>query len=300
VLVEPHFTRLKRALVDALIEESSRPPVARAVMQGDLWAAHDVLVAARPRDEAQSGRREELLGLLARSVRKLALSKREIAALPDNYAEARLPFDLFAADGGWIEVEYLPDRHHDSAADFRRATRVFLKPSSTPRDRDRWLDELREARGQGIEKLDAVALVVQLLLVDADGVVAPTRLTYEVQVRTFPGREYALSGRATCGRRRLADLVGRRPAPRGLVQASRDDEVGRHGAEPDPEDLVAHDLVDRAAAGQLADEIAPDLEFRQVRPVAPIDELPRHGTSPRWWDSGCHHRLRGGRYQGKQ
>jgi len=31
-----------------------------------------------------------------------------------------------------------------------------------------------------------VALVVQLLLVDAEGVVVPSRLTYEVQVRTFP------------------------------------------------------------------------------------------------------------------
>jgi hypothetical protein len=116
--------------------------------------------------------------------------------LPDNYASARLPFDLFSGDGGWIEIEYSPDRAHDRAADDRRATRIFLKPASPPADRHQWLNSLREGRvdrggkpvaGDGIqiEKLDAVALVVQLLLVDTNGVVVPTRLTYEVQVRTF-------------------------------------------------------------------------------------------------------------------
>lgn len=186
VLNEPHFTRLKQALVDALREESSRLPLSRALIQSDLWAAHDILVATRPRDEPRRARREELLGLLARSVKKLALSKREIDVLPDNYAGAQLPFDVFATDGEWIEVEYHPDRLHDFSADFRRATRVFLKPSSLPRDRDEWLKGLRKGGSQGIGRFDAVALVVQLLLVDADGFVAPTKLTYEVQIRTFP------------------------------------------------------------------------------------------------------------------
>lgn len=186
VFTEPRFTPLKQALADALREGPSRPPLARALMQSDLWAAHDVLAASQPRDQVHRGHREELLGLLARSVKKLSLSPREVEALPDNYASAHLPFDLFAADGGWIEVEYLPDRLHDFSADYRRVARVFLKPSSTPTDRDAWLDGLRKRDVHTIEKLDAVALVVQLLLVDADGVVVPSRLTYEVQVRSFP------------------------------------------------------------------------------------------------------------------
>jgi hypothetical protein len=196
VFFEPSFTRLERALSDALQDGPRRPPLARALLQSDLWAAHDVLFATRTSDEVQRGCKEKLLDLLARSVKELALSTREIEELPENYASAHLPFDLFAEKGGWIEIEYLADRAHDRAADYRRATRVFLKPASPPEDRHQWLNSLREGgaerdgkpvAGDGIriEKLDLVALAVQLLLVDQNGVVVPTRLTYEVQVRTF-------------------------------------------------------------------------------------------------------------------
>jgi hypothetical protein len=196
VLFEPSFTRLRRALTDALREGPRRSPLARALIQSDLWAAHDVIFATGTSDEVQLGYKEELLDLLARSVKKLALSTREIQGLPDNYASARLPFDLFSGDGGWIEFEYLPFRSHDHAADYRRATRIFIKPASPPMDRHQWLNSLRAGRANNggkpvagdavqLEKLDAVALAVQLLLVDQNGVVVPTRLTYEVQVRTF-------------------------------------------------------------------------------------------------------------------
>src|SRR4051812_37947295 len=141
VLAGPRFDRLKLALADALAEERRRPPLARALMQADLWAAHDVLVAYPPPDDAGRERKEQLLAALARLVRRLALSRREIEALPD--AGAGLPPGLFAADGGWSEVEYLPDRIHDAAADLRRSARVFLRPASPPRDRQAWLDGLR-------------------------------------------------------------------------------------------------------------------------------------------------------------
>jgi len=185
VLFEPSFTQLKRALSDALRDGPRRSPLARALMQSDLWAAHDVLFATGTSDEVQRGYKEELLDLLARSVKNLSLSTREIQGLPDNYASARLPFDLFSGDGEWIEVEYLPDRFHDDAADYRRATRIFLKPAAPPANQHEWLDSLREAGAGLIGKLDAVALAVQLLLVDTNGVVVPTRLTYEIQVRRF-------------------------------------------------------------------------------------------------------------------
>jgi hypothetical protein len=185
VLFEPSFTRLKAALTDALRDGRQRSPLARALMQSDLWAAHDVLFATGTSDEAQRGYKEELLDLLARSVKNLSLSTREIQGLPDNYASAHLPFDLIAEDEGWIEIEYFPDRVHDRAADYRRATRIFLKPASPLANQHEWLDSLREGGTDLIGKLDAVALAVQLLLVDTNGVVVPTRLTYEVQVRTF-------------------------------------------------------------------------------------------------------------------
>jgi hypothetical protein len=190
VLAEPRFTRLKLALADALNEDQRRPPLGRALMQADLWAAHDVLTAYPPPDDAVRERTEQHLAPLARLVKRLALTRREIEELPDNYAIARLSFDPFAADGGWVEVEYLPERIHDVAADLRRATRVFVKPASPPRDRHAWLDGLRADFGRSATReLDAVALVVQLLLIDGDGVVVPTRLTYEVQVRSFPKGE---------------------------------------------------------------------------------------------------------------
>ncbi len=185
VLFEPSFTKLKRALDDALRDRTRRSPLARALMQSDMWAAHDVLFATQTSDDVQREHKEELLDLLVRLVKKLALSTREIQELPDNYSDARLPFELFAEQGGWIEIEYLPDRAHDRAADYRRFTRVFLKPASSPADRHEWLNGLRKGHAERIEKLDAVALTVQLLLVDQHGVVVPTRLTYEVQVRSF-------------------------------------------------------------------------------------------------------------------
>jgi hypothetical protein len=196
VFFEPSFTQLTRALTDALRDGARRSPLARALMQSDLWAAHDVLFATQAAGEVQCRCKEELLDLLARSVKKLALSTREVQELPDNYARARLPFNLYSENEGWIEIEYLPDRAHDRAADYRRATRIFLKPTSPPADRHQWLNSLREGgaeravkpvAGDGIriEKLDAVASTMQLLLVDQNGVVVPTRLTYEVQVRTF-------------------------------------------------------------------------------------------------------------------
>jgi hypothetical protein len=187
ILDEPSFTRLKEALTEALREEARRPPLARALMQSDLWAAHDILFAARPRDEAHRARKDELLERLARMVKKLTLSRSEIAALPDNFADARLPFDLFAADGGWVEVELLPERLHEFSADDRRAARVFLKPCKQrdDRTRDAWLDGFRHRPPRAIVDLDAVALVVQLLLVDTEGTVVPSPLTYDVQVRTF-------------------------------------------------------------------------------------------------------------------
>jgi hypothetical protein len=187
VLSDPQFSQLRQALTEALREPTSRPPLSRALMQSDLWAAHDLLAATKPRDEVQNGRREELLGLLAQSVKTLALTRAEIEALPDNLAEAHLPFDLFNPVGDWIEIEYLPNRAHDFSTDFRRATRVFLKPSSRPADRQGWLNGLREKHGKRSDTVASAALVVQLLLVDTKGDVVPSRLTYEVQVRTFGG-----------------------------------------------------------------------------------------------------------------
>jgi hypothetical protein len=120
-------------------------------------------------------------------IRKLALNPNELASLPGNYAAARtaLPLpDLFGKDAGWVEVQWFPHRLHDSAAGYRRVTRVFLKPTRAQPDMQKFLTDLRHYENQ-LATLDGVALVVQPLLVDPKGRLQPTNLTIDVQLRLF-------------------------------------------------------------------------------------------------------------------
>jgi hypothetical protein len=101
-------------LLDEFIEQHGEKlipaPAARALLQHDLWAAYDWVP-----------QRDELLrGRLAAAIGRLAFSRRQIDALPDNYtvtAEAKafpgvpdparpeapfLPPDLLAPGGPWV------------------------------------------------------------------------------------------------------------------------------------------------------------------------------------------------------
>jgi hypothetical protein len=189
-LTEPRYSMLRRALMDALDESRDRPALDRALMQGDVWAAYDILSQVRryigPEGILLTERRDELLPLLARFIRKLALTPEEVKRLPNNYAAAsgvhRLP-DLFGARSRWMEIKWLPGgRMHDHSVHFRRAARVFIKPTSQPADRQAFLDELRTEMAM---RLDAVALVIQSMLIDSNGTVAPSPITFEVQQRSF-------------------------------------------------------------------------------------------------------------------
>jgi hypothetical protein len=191
VMTEPLSSRFKKALEDALNERGQRSPLARALMQADLWAAHDLLFRNYEFDgdegKRRLARRDELLRLLAHLIKKVALTPGEIKTLPDNYAAGagahHLP-DLFGRDSAWCEVRWLKERIHDSAADYRRVARVFLKPAAPRMDRLRFVNQLRRSDNPS-EQLDAAALVTQNLLIDSDGKVTVSPLTYEVQVRTF-------------------------------------------------------------------------------------------------------------------
>src|SRR5262245_56828416 len=81
-LVEPRYSMLKRALADALGENRDRPALDRALMQGDVWAAFDILSGYRrivgPQGESLDERRSELAPVLARFIRKLALQPEEM------------------------------------------------------------------------------------------------------------------------------------------------------------------------------------------------------------------------------
>ncbi len=224
VLSEPLYTQFKQALTDALEEKTARPPLDRALMQSDLWAAHDLLFQnsyfAGAEGQQLTARREQLLPLLARLIKRLGLTQEEITALPDNYASAsvgaHLP-GLFEPGSGWLEVQWHLHRMHDHAADYRRAARIFVKPASLPTDTQEFLNSLRNAPGI-TSKLDAVALVIQDLLIQNDGKVVPSRLTYDIQLRRFIRNEQGALIRTEVEEYELSRrLLLIKPASGGLV-----------------------------------------------------------------------------------
>jgi hypothetical protein len=128
-------------------EKLVQDPLKRAILQRDLWAMFDW--TAEPR--AYRGRtpppRRALQLRLARIIQRLALTPKQIEALPDSYAAAVasrafaqkydpdrperpfLPADLFQKDGPWVEVQDSDIIASVHAFDFgyRSAFRVFLR-----------------------------------------------------------------------------------------------------------------------------------------------------------------------------
>jgi|SRR5215213_686498 len=190
VLSEPRFSELTSALRQAIAETKNRSPIERALMQADVWAAYDIMYANRFSSvKVEADIREHrtmLLNLLRRFVRELALSSDEISLLKSNYLVAvsgsKLP-NLFSAETGWLEIELLTHRLHDDAARYRRATRVFVKPRTLQSDPGQFVESLKH--NQHLDQLEAVALVVQNLLIDTSGRVVPSPLFSDVQFRFF-------------------------------------------------------------------------------------------------------------------
>jgi hypothetical protein len=191
VLKGPAYVDFKKALQDGLADTSPHDAMARAVMQSDLWSAYDIV--SRYQHYEQQGqhelaeRRLEALALLGQLVRKVALTPEEIRALPDNYAMARMKYalpDLFGKSV-WVEVKWFPDRLHDVSVNYRRVTRIFLKPARTPKDMQKFLNDFRREGQDSAAELDGVALVIQLLLVDTHGKIEPTNIVTDVQFRMF-------------------------------------------------------------------------------------------------------------------
>ncbi len=209
VLTEPRFSELRESLTTAISDQNNRPPVARALMQCDVWAAYDIIFRSgnfKTGDDRQIGERKEvLLSLLAQFLRKLAVSSAEIRSLPQNYSAAEqvknLPA-LFSPTSGWLEIQLLPNRMHDSNSSYRRAARVFVKPRRVPENKTKFVENLKDS--QHSEELEAVALAVQNLLVDSSGRAVPSPIISDVQIRFFSNgdipvvseaREYELSRR---------------------------------------------------------------------------------------------------------
>jgi hypothetical protein len=116
-------------------------------LQHDLWAVFDWLVK-RENNSGDKPQKEisELEARLATAIHQVALTREQIAALPDNYAAAvaaktfpsqfeagqgsYLPKDLFAPDGPWICLERNGDLSapvHTRSFGGRSAFMIFLR-----------------------------------------------------------------------------------------------------------------------------------------------------------------------------
>jgi len=183
VLSDPGFTELTTALRVAIAETKNRSAIERALMQADVWAAYDIIYEA---GRSSPERRATLLNLLGHFIRKLALSSDEIKSLQNNYVDAvkgnKLP-NLFSPESGWLEIVLLDDRSHDYAASYRRATRVFVKPRTKPANPGQFVESLKHQ--QNPDQVEAVALVIQNLLIDSSGKVVPSPVFTDVQFRFF-------------------------------------------------------------------------------------------------------------------
>jgi hypothetical protein len=116
-------------------EKLIRDPLRRAFLQHDLWALFD-WSTQNPHFEEYGPERKALQLRLAAVIRRLALSEREIAALPGNFASPPdggpvtvLPDRLLDPEGPWIAVAAAGPVAPVHAQDFggRSIFQVYLK-----------------------------------------------------------------------------------------------------------------------------------------------------------------------------
>lgn len=237
LLTEPsHATAL--ALFDEFLDGNGetlvKDPLRRAIFQRDLWAVFDWAVS---RHETHAEARRALATRLARMIRRVALTRAEVARLPDSYsatiAGARyptaydgahrdrsfLPPGLFEAAGPWVSIHGdVPVAQHSDELS-RSTFGVFL---SIPGGRQPTLDYLRKlwhapepfvvdpvgsfggARLttlnpslSGVPEGTQIALARRILLIDTTGEIRRTGLVESLQIRVFRKPEPCRTAR--CG-----------------------------------------------------------------------------------------------------
>ncbi|MCI0356383.1 MAG: hypothetical protein L0099_15295 [Acidobacteria bacterium] len=205
-----------RALDDFLAQGADaeiRDPLRRAVLQHDLWAVFDWLVARPPEEQAAV---RPLAVRLARALQRLALTREEISRLPDNYAAAVatrqwlaepdlstrhrpfLPGELFDPKGPWVEVVVSAHSTTPLHVEFvgarsafqvflrlpggRAATQAYIQRLGAPREQDR-------AGAPGslpqFPPGTQVALVRRMMLFDSEGGLVRSPLVETVQLRVY-------------------------------------------------------------------------------------------------------------------
>jgi hypothetical protein len=199
--------RLNRLFDEFLTQKPANriaDPLKRAVMLRDLWAVYDFLTGqniARFGSLETRKRREAMCRRLAKMIESLALTRPEIAVLPDNYAmavksgrfaaahgfDARrnyLPSGLFARPDEWAEIDfYQPSLHEDLSDRFvtlhtrqfrgRSYFRIFYR---FPKGRKQLAAYLKQLRGRGVDWKQAAQNGFILLKKDAPQVPVGTEV----------------------------------------------------------------------------------------------------------------------------
>lgn len=198
--------------VDKLI----RDPLKRALMQRDLWYVFDKLAEMNrmtldleddPADHQPERRRVERR--LARVIRRLGLSEKEIQSLPDNYTAALrsgafpvafdpkapdrpfLPADLFGPGSPWLEVTRpgadLAAADHFEATAGKAVFSILFRVPAGRKAAEEYLAQLRPGAAPPDLPAGAMfALVRRTVLISDRGVPQATHLTEDVQIRVFP------------------------------------------------------------------------------------------------------------------
>jgi hypothetical protein len=264
------------ALLDEFFKSQAKHPlkalVPRAILQRDLWGVFGtstgkvnpeylemqdgrVLSTLRPLDGGDAGlgrprERRELQRGLALAMRSIALTAKEIDALPDNLAEAVksgtfpeefdpknpakafLPTDLLAPAGPWVAVmnasrgDQLAAPQHLQFTKGRSVFTVFLRLPGGRRETEAYLLSLIKAENErqelpkfpagtlkGLPQLPAgakTAILRQMLLVDDQGKLRATRLTESLQINVLDGNNQSNVGHSFAFKLRRADLFADR------------------------------------------------------------------------------------------
>jgi hypothetical protein len=182
-----------------------RDPLKRAMFQRDLWAVFDWSSSL---EEPYAMERKALQARLAEIMMRVALSKEEILALPDNYAlavksaaypavfqedqpgTAFLPADLLQPGTGWIVVgrEGGPTAmtHTEAFPFFGRAVFfVFVRSPDGRAGTLEFIDVLNRVLNPLTPVGTQVALVRRMLLIDDKGKLVLSPLVETVQLRHF-------------------------------------------------------------------------------------------------------------------
>jgi len=184
-------------------------PLKRAMFQRDMWSVFDWL-AFRYDDYPidHPTQRQELQERIAKVIQRVALSKQEIEALPENYIAAGssgvftssfqteqplaafLPADLYSPRSAWICVGRLNGpvalTHTDSFPFLGRS--VFLVYMRVPKGNDETFYLIRAMNTESSPDLPdgtEVALVRRVLLIDKEGEIVLSPLVASIQLRHF-------------------------------------------------------------------------------------------------------------------